>query len=208
MLPLTLLPIALVLRLSVFCILSAVIVARIPVTIEWSSRTVAPLQVSRLGVSRMLTIRGILFLSFIVVIWFTCTVVSVIIFFCMFCRILSSFIVLTDSVNWRSWCCYWTLVRSSWGGSWITSRSTSRSRRLLCILLLIFSRIVRSSRWWNWSVRSTIRRRSLSWDSLNSSRVISIVWNIKCSSDVLDGVCGVGLVMRRRCVSRVVALIV
>lgn len=67
---------------------------------------------------------------------------------------------------------------------------------------------MRCSRRWYWGVSSAVRRRPLSRNRLDTSLIISVITGVKCGGNVLDGIRGVCLVVGRRSIRCVVALIV
>lgn len=76
------------------------------------------------------------------------------------------------------------------------------------VLLLILSGVVRGSWGRNWSVSPAVGWRPLRGDRLHAGLVVGVVGNVKGSGDVLDGVRRVRLVVWRRGVRGVVALVV
>lgn len=118
-------------------------------------------------------------------------------------------LLLTNSVDWCPRCCYRILVGGS--GRWpgVITNSSDCCRRLLCVLLLVLSVVVRCPRRWYRRIRSTIRRRALRWHGLYPCLVVGVIGRVKCCRNVLDGICRICLVMwRRRVRSCVITLVV
>lgn len=157
----------------------------------------------------MLSIRRSLFLSLCLVVSVGSAVLSILILFGMISVVLCAFIVLlADGVDWRGRCGYGGLVGSGGGRSGVVACCGAGCGGLLCVLLLVLRGVVRGTRGGYRGVGPAVGGRSLRRDRLYTSLVVGVVGDVECRGDVLDGVRGVGLVVRRRGVRRVVALVV